>query len=460
MISNGDISEEEEANLPTPPGWVKALAPGGQELSYRDSRTGAESHEHPYIIAASNAASKLALPEGWSAKVIVLDNGAEDTFYRHDKEGVSMWDHPLLRQCLSSVLIDEGYSREAEVILGDLSGDQELSDPPDLKENVDAVHKSYDEFRKVEAELEQNEQIGRKKSNYLHNKDEEESALTDKNAIVDHVRDLAREGESVGPEAFSAIDKRVSFHKKVNNHDSQEPKSMHELPSTPGSLFARASLGGNKGIDGGVVTLDLGGSGEQDVVENLTWADVDRTGTPSKLMNKGATDAFRSLSHEGERTHTVGQRGGTKLPEDYNSSHTSMWEAYKEETIKEDEHKRRFERHSHSTNATKPPRSLTGVKVLTQDARAANERVQELLIQIRAKLSESEGIPCRVMQEDEEGETPIDLVGIPASDGARDETTIEEEQEEELDTTTETKYPREAGSTKRFRIWRLWAQVY
>ena len=102
MIGNNDLSEAEEAHLPVPAGWVKALAPGSQELSYRDTRTGLESHEHPYIIASTNAASKLPLPEGWSAKVVVLDDGGEDTFYRNEREGVSMWDHPLLRQCLGT----------------------------------------------------------------------------------------------------------------------------------------------------------------------------------------------------------------------------------------------------------------------------------------------------------------------------------------------------------------------
>ena len=39
--------------------------------------------------------------------------------------------------------------------------------------------------------------------------------------------------------------------------------------------------------------------------------------------------------------------------------------------------------------------------MLTEDARLANERVHELLIQLRAKIASAEGTDCRVMQNDE-----------------------------------------------------------
>jgi len=53
---------------------------------------------------------KRDLPVGWTVKQVTHTDGSEDYFYFHAEDGISMWDPPLLRECLSECLLSEGYN--------------------------------------------------------------------------------------------------------------------------------------------------------------------------------------------------------------------------------------------------------------------------------------------------------------------------------------------------------------
>ena len=113
-----DISESEEAHLPLPDGWIKILRVNSG-LVYKDAATNNESDEHPFILEALNAARKLKLPVGWAVKEAMLEDGAYDYYYANAELGISLWDPPLLRQCLADILGSHGHSSAALWILAE-----------------------------------------------------------------------------------------------------------------------------------------------------------------------------------------------------------------------------------------------------------------------------------------------------------------------------------------------------
>ena len=147
-MHNQDLSEDEEASLPLPPDWMRSMDSDRQQTVYKNTTIGLESHEHPYIHEAMNSARKFPLPEGWGAKEVVLSDGSKDVFYNSAKLGVSMWDPPLLRECLSKLMAESGYEKEA-IALWD-GGAQFISDNKELyaKRKENAIVSAYDEYSK------------------------------------------------------------------------------------------------------------------------------------------------------------------------------------------------------------------------------------------------------------------------------------------------------------------------
>ncbi len=109
-----DLTEEEEANLPLPDGWItmiKIPSPvDGTTRAYRNVRLGIESAEHPFILQAQNNAKKVQLPNTWSLKSVTASDGAQDVFYYNSELDFSMWDHPFLREQLCQLLVKAGHN--------------------------------------------------------------------------------------------------------------------------------------------------------------------------------------------------------------------------------------------------------------------------------------------------------------------------------------------------------------
>ena len=127
-----DLSSVEEDALPLPRYWERvqsaSMTTGGvdsggghsvisKKFFYRNISTGLESFEHPYIHEASETARAMKLSDIWLVKEAVGDDGESDYYYYNSDLRLSLWDHPLVRQCLSDILGSDGHSSAAMWIL-------------------------------------------------------------------------------------------------------------------------------------------------------------------------------------------------------------------------------------------------------------------------------------------------------------------------------------------------------
>lgn len=140
-----DLSEEEEAQLPLPPNWVRTVTASIGNIVYKNLKTGAESDEHPFVLQAMNAARKLPLPVGWSVQEARLSDGSIDYFYCNKTLAYSNWDPPHLRHCLADCLGSNGFSASAYDILSgapiwDDTENDESFDKDDEVGNYDQDH--------------------------------------------------------------------------------------------------------------------------------------------------------------------------------------------------------------------------------------------------------------------------------------------------------------------------------
>jgi hypothetical protein len=111
-----DFSDEEEATLPLPRQWIRAMDTSGN-IIYKDLRNGNEAEEHPFILQGLDAARKLPLPVGWIVKETVLNNGIKDYFYCNPLFDFCGWDPPQFRSCLAECLKKNGYPEAAVAVM-------------------------------------------------------------------------------------------------------------------------------------------------------------------------------------------------------------------------------------------------------------------------------------------------------------------------------------------------------
>ena len=104
-----DITDSEERSLPLPPNWVRAMSVESNAPMYRNVVSGIESVEHPMLLQALLKARKVPLGDGWVVEELTREDGCVDYFYHNTIFGVSCWDPPSLRTCLSQVLKQYGY---------------------------------------------------------------------------------------------------------------------------------------------------------------------------------------------------------------------------------------------------------------------------------------------------------------------------------------------------------------
>jgi hypothetical protein len=430
-----DLTEAEEGHLPLPKAWVRALSAASNDLMYRNVSTGMEVMDHPYIIAATNAAKKLRLPDSWSAKVVTMDDGTEDVFYRNERAGISMWDHPLLRQCLASVLIDEGWENEAKKVMGELASTagrarNNLVSALDVRQRGDEsveMQKSYDDFReaqKVEKESSNNKKIGFKKPNYL--KDGHDNSLS-KSFLGGRADEVNREYDSsTSPRGLDsrsdaehstsdARDRKVSFGDYFGSPESTSDE--RELRDVEWPRRESDSGLPNETTTEGEETAGVSSSAPESDAQSRDSTKVSREGSrESKDYNAesinepeggvagssvASTTTKDSNRFTAEPIKETGDAYGLSagMLGNYLSNHAEMWNRYRNEASQDtrvDEEKTKS-----VADGSMPPESVAGVHVLTEDARLANERVHELLIQLRAKIATAEGTDCRVMQNDE-----------------------------------------------------------
>ncbi|MEC8393016.1 MAG: hypothetical protein VXZ58_09075, partial [Actinomycetota bacterium] len=371
--------------------------------------------DHPYIIAATNAAKKLRLPDGWSVKVVTLDDDTEDSFYRNERAGISMWDHPLLRQCLASVLIDESWDSHAKTVLeGDTSADSPERTKSNLKRYADEsaeMQRSYEKFKESQRMNKEtaSRNIGFKKTNYL--KDGHEDAL-DKSFLGNRASEVVRDyDKSLSPRGIDAksdgeqsianrSDRKVSFDEHFQNHenmrdgqDSEQDENQEKDQQTFGPTINIEEQTSSRLHS---PSHELDSQSRDSKVSRESKDSIGDTGTDSHSYSANSpTHRFSA-----DPIKEIPQSFDTGIqPGNYLSNHAELWNRYRVEadkSVQEDTEKTRS-----FGGSTVPPQSVAGVHVLTEDAKLANERVHELVIQLRAKIASAEGMDCRVMQNDE-----------------------------------------------------------
>ena len=100
-----DLSAQEEFDLVLPPGWTRSQAPDGNFIYYGPQGTHLE---HPLINKARTRAvgqkNGTDLPSGWGQHQATLEDGTTEVYYTNSALGLSMWDHPHLREELDKLI--------------------------------------------------------------------------------------------------------------------------------------------------------------------------------------------------------------------------------------------------------------------------------------------------------------------------------------------------------------------
>ncbi|GMI49015.1 hypothetical protein TrCOL_g12584 [Triparma columacea] len=104
-VTYEDLSAQEEFDLILPPGWTRSLAPDGNFIYYGPQGS---HQEHPLINKARTRAvgqnSGGELPSGWNQHQTTLEDGTTEVYYTNSALGISMWDHPRLREELDKLI--------------------------------------------------------------------------------------------------------------------------------------------------------------------------------------------------------------------------------------------------------------------------------------------------------------------------------------------------------------------
>ena len=126
-----DLSAQEEFDLILPPRWTRSQAPDGNFLYYDPQ--GSSHNEHPLIYRARTRAVGKSdnLPSGWRDHKATLEDGATEVYYTNSALGLSMWDHPCLREELEKLV------RSTEEKTAEVRAEQSQPTTPQQKINVD-----------------------------------------------------------------------------------------------------------------------------------------------------------------------------------------------------------------------------------------------------------------------------------------------------------------------------------
>ncbi|GMH96289.1 hypothetical protein TrST_g8471 [Triparma strigata] len=125
-----DFSIEEEFSLPLPFEWGRTTGPSGNAI-YID-KEGRVHHEHPIIKRARLSAARQPLPSGWIVHEAIMSDGTTEDYYTNAVHGISMWDHPLMREEIKLAVLEE-EERQAEANAAGDNGDVPPPPPPPPK---------------------------------------------------------------------------------------------------------------------------------------------------------------------------------------------------------------------------------------------------------------------------------------------------------------------------------------
>ena len=361
-----DLSDAEEAMLPLPETWMTHSSLDNDSHHYRNVDTGIHSDEHPFIVTATNMARRLPLPPGWVAKVVDLDDGSKDVFYMSERSQLSMWDPPLLRECLAQVLLNHGYHDMVQKI---------------FDENVHAYNNI----------LSLNTSAGTMGAATPINEKAAETGQTPtgKSGTFNLQQNKAQRnvGFSFAGEAGNDAAAKLTLDQLTN---ANEERGAVDTPFTPPS-----------GPLGGVIGSPVGaGKGVKD-----------RKGTPAATRggdtalydddddnnNDDSDDDSDDYSDDDSLTESEISNDDHDNDKEATTTQVDLWNAYREKNKKTAKNTEQ----SHSLKHSKPPRSTIGIRALCEDIRGANERIHDLLVQVRLSLCGYFGIAGRVMSHDE-----------------------------------------------------------
>lgn len=382
-----DLTEEEEANLPLPDGWItmiKIPSPiDGTTRAYKNVRLGIESSEHPFILQAQNNAKKVQLPSSWSLKSVTASDGAQDVFYYNSEMDFSMWDHPFLREQLCQLLAKAGHNptelgikkearpKAAEVLESPSKPGSNLPDDlrSKLSNNAENRSQKLSEQRSVRSQSSvtgRSVQSGR--SSDVVNQFEINSAVHEEDELI------------------SQVDQEEHFHAH-HSVPAEVVLSGHPDIVSPLAVenFGRLYLG-----DLGTENESRRSSGNRSLIQS----DV-------LQQNEGSPDTYtRNISAD---LSPAGSSAMNSEPSQSVVDNTRDWggilDVYKDPGLEY------ADKISHRVRHIKPPVTISGIRVLREDVMEANERVHQLLIKMRSLLSVKSGIECSMLYH-ENGTTP------------------------------------------------------
>ena len=427
-----DITETEEAQLPLPAGWYRFVQAdnrnGESSMPVYRNDAGLMSEEHPYILQASANALSMPLPSGWGTKEAQLSNGNKELFYYNSASGLSMWDPPLLRQCLALLLSKSGYHKQASII---------LSEDDVLSPRVETLRQAYDEEKHKSTVSEAYKEFIRKKEqqqqqNILQNELPQSSYLREPR--VDSMR---------GNLSSPAPGPTASHSNKQLKQNAVQPLLMPTNVSNPVLKPIPAGVGAQpenelneEEVEDEHKVLPAHAKATTDVFGNLvplasTNVHSVKFREPvdihSSLNNSDDSDADGSESSNAD----VSMRAQFAVPQsnaDMSSSkgdfeldqnkdnqqqrqenkpegsvkaptvaqvHADQWQSYWEMNKPQEAWNKPI---THKLGKSKPPKTAGGVNMLQHDVKSASERIHELLVTLRVMQCQNNGVVCRIME--------------------------------------------------------------
>lgn len=385
-----DLTEEEEANLPLPDGWITLIkmtpAASGAEATtvrnYKNVRLGIESSEHPYILQAQNITKKFALPAEWALKTVTLQDGSKDVFYHNAELDFSMWDHPLLREQVCNILTKAGHNPVSFGIKRERKR-RPKQEPPKAEPKAAPSNASH---------VTDDQQTNR--SSLSLSISDRQSFKNDQASVRSGLLQQVQAGTlSVRSERSSDVISEMD--RITDDEDENQSDLSHSVQTTPMSqkVSAEAVEQASKasGSMGKLYLDDLGDLGSNDVSSGMPNMTAYHDSEPSAEPTTAGTQELSPAGPETVESESV---------VDNRRDWEGLLNAYKDPGLEY------VDKISHRIRHIKPPVTISGIRVLREDVMEANERVHQLIIKIRSLLSVKSGIDCSILYHDNNKMSP------------------------------------------------------
>eukprot|EP01032_Pedospumella_encystans_P021236 gene21236-24100_t len=383
-----DLTEEEEANLPLPDGWItmiKIPSPvDGTTRAYRNVRLGIESAEHPFILQAQNNAKKVQLPSTWSLKSVTASDGAQDVFYYNSELDFSMWDHPFLREQLCHLLMKAGHN---PVELG-------------IKKEV-RVKPVEVPTRPSKTGSNLPDDLRSKFSNSTENPSQkplEQRSVRSQQSVAGKSVQSSKSIQSSKSGRSSDVMNEFEAESAVEEQDDERISQVDQegYPPVHSSIPNEVILTGHPEIVSPLAVENYG---------RLYLGDLG-TENGSRQSNSGS----RSQNEEFQENASSPEAYARNFSADYSPAGSAAVNSEPSENVVDntrdwggildvykDPGLEYADKISHRVRHIKPPVTISGIRVLREDVMEANERVHQLLIKMRSLLSVKSGIECSML---------------------------------------------------------------